>query len=195
MRKYIVVSYYTENTSYEIEANKLIESLKKFNVEHDVVPVPNLGSWQKNTTFKATFLKQMLEKHQHKAIIWMDADSEMVEKPILFDYIDCDVAVYFRTHWPWKHSFEDGIELLSGTMYIRNNDCAKKLLDMWIEQNQITARRIEQRNLQAVLHSWRLFGGTLGLLPQSYCKIFDAERDKIAIQHNQASRRIRHEID
>ena len=39
----MVVGYYTINTPYEQEAKKLISSLNKFNITHDVIGIPNKG--------------------------------------------------------------------------------------------------------------------------------------------------------
>jgi len=62
-----------------------------------VVAIKPLGSWQKNTIFKATFILQMLKKHAPKPIVWFDADSVLLHRPDLLYMIDADAAFYFRT--------------------------------------------------------------------------------------------------
>jgi hypothetical protein len=77
-------------------------------------------------------------------------------------------------------------------MYFANNACARRLVDLWIIENELDEERLEQYNLRQVLPAWRKeHGGRLGFLPESYCKIFDAEPDPIVVQQNQASRRLK----
>jgi len=185
----IVISYYTKNTPYEEEVRGLVSSLKKFGLEHDIVPVDPQGTWQKNTRIKAGFIGKMIRKHRGKSLLWMDADSVMVNKPALIGLIDTDAAFYFRTTGGRVPRIREDCELISASMFFRANERTLLLTEMWIEANRRNERDLEQHNLQGILPEWRRMGGTLSLLPQAYCKIFDSDQDHNVIIQNQASRR------
>ena len=52
----------------------LRQSLLKLNIDHDIVAINNLGSWQRNTQYKPVFIRQMLDKHNPRPIVCLDAD-------------------------------------------------------------------------------------------------------------------------
>lgn len=187
-----VVSFYTINTPYEKEISNLKESLVRFNVPHDIRGIDSLGSWEENTKHKPIFIKQMLEACNHP-VVWLDGDSAVKTYPDLFDGIDTDIAIYYKTTGPTAERF-GGCELITATMYFANNNRTMALLDMWISEEhrvgQPETQIIEQRALQRVIPLWRgTYRGTISLLPQSYCRIFDAPEDTRVIVQNQASRR------
>lgn len=105
--KPLVVGYYTVGTPYELEARKLKVSLEALEYDYHIMPVENLGSWQKNTQYKAQVIEQMLVKY-NRPILYLDVDAVMVQPPVLLDAIDCDIAAVF---------FANTTELLSGTVY------------------------------------------------------------------------------
>lgn len=187
---FTVVSYFTKNTPYEKEVQGLITSLDRFGIKHDIRGIDSLGGWQSNTMFKAQFLRQMIEEVED-AMVWIDADAVVEKSPIFFDYIDADAAFYFRTNGGRVGRIPEPVELLSGTMFFKANHRARTLLDMWIEENGKDQRDLEQHNLQKVITRWRAMGGIFSLLPQTYCRIFDAKADDTVVVHNQASRRFR----
>jgi hypothetical protein len=187
-----VVSFFTNGTPYEKEIQNLKESLIRFNVPHDIRGITSLGSWEENTKHKPIFIKQMLNLYNHP-VVWLDGDSVIKTYPQLFHSIDTDIAVYYKTTGPVAQRFGGG-ELITATMYFDNNFKAIALLDMWIEeenrQGQPEVQIIEQRALQRVIPIWReRYHGTISILPQSHCRIFDAEEDQRVIVQNQASRR------
>lgn len=194
MTKYKVVSYYTVNTSYEKEVQGLIQSLDRFNIDHDVIGIDQLGSWQSNTMYKATFISEMMKKHYPRPIVWIDADAVVQHPPHFFNMIDSDAAFYFRTKGGRVPRIPEDSELISAAMYFKTNDKARLLVDMWIEENKKDQRDLEQHNLQKVIPAWRAVGGNMSVLPQTYCKIFDSDPDYTVIVQNQASRRFRHEV-
>ena len=60
-KRIIYVSYATINTPYvKVIEKYLLPTLQKFNLTYDVTYPEHMGSWQKNTQYKATFLKEML---------------------------------------------------------------------------------------------------------------------------------------
>ena len=190
MYNWIVVSYYTAGTPYKKEARKLETSMLDLAIPHHVAEVPNLGDWQKNTHFKAKFIRQMLDRFETKDVIWVDADAVFHSYPVLFDRIIENDLWNFAAHFRnWNHGKD---ELLSGTLFIKNNDLMKRVVDDWILINRQNKQTWEQRNLSRAVKREPMM--KIMDLPIEYCCIFDdANRGKLdpVIEHFQASRRLR----
>jgi len=178
----IFISYYTENTGYAEEVKRLIASLRRFNLEYDIEAIGNLGGWQKNTQYKASFIKKMLLKHK-RSVVFIDADARILRYPSLFRNFKADIGAHYR----------EKRELLSGTLYVGYNEKTLALVDKWIELNKANPAIWEQKNLQGAL---RDFGGSIGDLPAQYCKIYDIMRTvkEPVIEHYQASRRLKRTV-
>lgn len=190
IKRPIVISYYTEGTGYEKEVQGLLSSLRRFNLEYDIKGIKSLGDWQKNTHYKAKFIKAMLMKHR-KPVLWIDADAVINKYPFLFNDLDADVACYFRNYGKFPiSSRKEGKELLSGTLYFDHNEKVLALLSKWIKANKANPTRWEQKNLEEAIKGW---DGRIVELPPQYCKIFDTMKsvDNPAITHYQASRHLR----
>jgi hypothetical protein len=199
---FIIVSYYTLDTPYQDVAHKyLMNSLSTVEVKSDIRGVQNLGSWQANTSYKPTFILQMLEHHKDTDIVFVDADAEILDYPSLFENIptDCSLGVHFldRTAW-YGHNYPEEKELLSGTLYVRNNEEARQVVLQWIEQCKNT-RQWEQQ----VLHNIIVNRGIKTYeLPIEYCYIKtmpNGEEPKVKVEkpiivHNQVSRRIKNMV-
>lgn len=186
----IYVAYYTVDTPYEEEIKKLITSLKKFNLPYDLQGVASLGSWQENTKFKAIFIQNMLFKHQNRPIVYVDADAVIRNYPLLFDTLNCDIAVHYYDD---KRHAER--ELLSGTLYFGATEKAKKIVEFWRTVNRQYPHQWEQKNLALALRFMPDL--TVVELPSTYCQIFDLMRgaEEAVIEHFQASRRYKQIID
>lgn len=190
MNKFIVVSYYTKGTPYQKEAVKLENSLMKHGVPYHIAAVPNRGSWQKNTHFKAIFIKNMLKEFIGVNIVFTDADSIFYSYPKLFEDLDCDISIHFRN---WEYGRD---ELLSGTIYLANNEKVRQLIDDWIRINKKNPAVWDQRNLQRAVNRRKHILSLL-YLPMEYCCIFDDEKRKFCkpvIEHFQKSREYRRAI-
>jgi len=132
----------------------------------------------------------MMDRFQREDIVWLDADAVVRSYPKLFSEIDCDLACHFRD---WKHGRN---ELLSGTLFIKNNDKARRVIRDWIKINDQNPKTWEQRNLARAIRRYD-FDLKIYRLPIEYCFIFDDERKgsvKPIIEHFQASRKYRREI-
>jgi len=184
MAKFIVVGYYTKGTGYQEEAKKLISSLERFNLPYDVQEIENLGSWQKNTHYKATFLRQMLEEHKEN-LVYLDVDAVVKKYPVLFDDMDADLAVHIR----------ENIEPLSGTLYFANNKIVRDFLDDLILENKRNPEMHDEMIFGKVVNKWK---GQLNIfyLPATYTQIFDlmANAGEPVISHYQASRKLKEKI-
>ncbi len=175
---FLAIAYYTKGTGYEKEIENLIASLKRFNLAYDIKAIKSLGSWQKNTQYKALFCKNMLAKHKNN-LLYLDADATVEECPQLFEDIKCDIAVHFR----------NGKELLSSAIYLSNNEKVKNLLDRWIELCAIHPKIWDQKLLQRAIKD---SDATVFHLPPEYCCIFDLMAHQVkkpVILQHQASRK------
>lgn len=178
-RKFIVVAYYTRNTEYEEEIKNLVFSLEKFNLPYHIQAIQDLGSWAKNTNYKPRFCKEMLKVFKCP-VLYIDADAVVRQDPILFNDIDCDIAVHYK----------NGKELLTGTLYLNWTDNARRIVDEWISEVARCSNMWEQKNLSKVLERLRF---KMIELPPTYCQIYDLMKNagEPVIEHYQASRRFK----
>lgn len=182
---YIIVSYFTIKTPYAQEVDNLRKSLRQFGVKHEIQGAPNLGSWEKNCQYKAIFIREMLDQFSED-IVWVDADAVLMKEPVLFDSLEVDLAYHYLPHRE---------ELLSGTLFLKNNAIVRTLVDDWIALND-TNMEWDQKNLQALVEGHETL--TTEILPAEYCKI-NKHRIQVAhdpvITHYQASRRFKRLIN
>jgi hypothetical protein len=179
----IVTGYYTVDTGYEAEAREMVASAHRFGLDTDVRPVDNQGDWQRNTQYKARFLRDRVREYEGRTIVYTDADSRFVRYPALFDGPFDGIAFHLRR----------GRELLSGTLRIGCNEATAALMDLWVEECGRNPDMWDQQALALALQRW---SGPRAVLPQEYCHIFDSEHQPPApvIVHYQASRRLKREV-
>ncbi|MHA2023945.1 MAG: putative nucleotide-diphospho-sugar transferase [Candidatus Thorarchaeota archaeon] len=189
---FIVVGYYTKGTLYEEKARIFRASLERFGVPHYIKAVDDLGTWQKNTSYKPTFIKEMMSANPATAVIYIDVDAEFFRYPQLFENLvatQVDVAVYVFDRSCYKKSAH-GFEVLSGTVFLGCTERARKIVDDWERECNGNSRIWDQKVLEKVLGG---VGGQFHRLPGEYCKIFDRMNDIVdpVIVHYQASREFR----
>lgn len=181
---YIVCAYYTVDTGYEEEAQKLITSLNTFHLPMDVVGIPSQGSWEINTHYKPYFIEAMLLKHPGKDVLYLDADAIIKQYPLLFDHVDFDVGYAMRNDQ----------ELLGGTLYFANNARVMALVQRWKHWCKTQLNIWDQILLQILLEDGCAdLNLKLRQLPPTYCQIYDLmkEAGDPVIEHFQASRRLK----
>jgi len=183
---YIIVSAYTSNTPYEQEVKRLEKNIIKFNLPYKLHPYKSTGDWSKNTHIKAqAILTSLLQ--QDKDVVWIDADASLVKNPVFFDDLDCDMSCHFlNSRW-------DPHELISGTLFFKNNDKAKKIVGDWINLNS-TNKEWDQKNLQKIVGADKEL--KIIPLPQEYIKIDGLGKQQPNMKdpfivHHQASRKLR----
>jgi len=187
----LIISYYTEGTLYEKEAEDLKASCEKLGLEYEISEVPNLGSWEQNCCHKPTFILQKLEEHK-RPVIWTDVDSVILKKPeiLLNCHADCALRVNDNVQPT------DPSKILSGTMFFNNTDSAKKLLTLWEKECERDLGRSGTSYDQVCLRKVVLHYPTIvemKRIPVSYLKIVDSKEDRDSdpenvIVHYQASR-------
>jgi hypothetical protein len=125
MSEPLYVSYYTVGTPYEKEAERLKLSLEAMGLPFEHTGVKSLGSWQKNTQFKADFLSDALNRHPGRPLVYLDVDALVLSKP---DWSVCAGSDLAAVVW-------FGAELLSGTVYLGNTPGTRTVVDAWIKLN------------------------------------------------------------
>ena len=183
----IFIAYYTVGTPYRDQALELAETLDRFDLRYELEGVPNLGTWQKNTQFKAVFCRSMIQRYPQNKLVYLDSDARLRGYPELFDNMpECDIGVHYR----------DGWELLASTIFFAPTQATRDLVDAWIEENTKRPNRqyADQKNLQDVVSRLKPH---IFKLPPAYALIFDKMKKygKPIIEQMQASRKLRKSID
>lgn len=191
---FVVVSFYTAGTGYEASAHeRLIPSLKKFDLDYRVEALPNRGDWLSNCLAKAEVIGDWMDRLAYN-IVWLDADAEMCAYPRIFDQPGpkCD----FAAHWRQPVN-----RLSSGTMFFRNCYRVRELVRHWeaqchyaTELGEEDSRRWEGPLLDKCLEAHRNID--VYHLPLSYSTIFDDEQPSgpVIVRHWQASRQLKEEV-
>lgn len=191
----VMVSFYTRNTPYELEIKTLINSLRKFNLPYDTMGIENQGSFEANTKQKPIILKTMLDRYPNKSIVFVDADAVVEKIPELFYEIKEDIAMHW-IDWNKKNFLRKGMQLCTGTIYLRNNVKVRELLDLWIQKNKTTTGGLtDQEGLEEVLEEHKDIVSIYSL-PEEYAHIPEYMQDTkdSVIRHRQVSRQYRNSI-
>jgi len=188
----IIIAHYTIDTGYEEEVKKLLCSLERLQLEHEVVPIRSLGTWRANSNYSVQLIEEALKKYPTRSILKTDADAIFCERPVLFeqDNFDYDFAACWQDFKYRKN------ELLGGTLYFANTEPAKELVQRWkvkVEHGPT------QRNPELLHAAIQEMGSNLrwNNIPPEYCKIFDIMRRvrHPVIEHFQASRRFKTQVN
>ena len=192
-----LVSFYTLNTGYQREKDRLKNTARRFGYEVDFYEQEDNGSWRRNIHDRIRILRHFLNKYDDD-ILYIDCDAEMVQYPILFDNWDKgDLGIvkisrekYFGGDW--KQHWKEKYEYLGGTMYFKNNQRTRALLDLWEKLDIPMETPLSQMTLHPAIERLKADGKlTVYELPPQYTQIFDimAENGEPVIEHFQASRR------
>lgn len=191
MNQILAIAYYTKQTHYETLANNLRQSCNQYNIPNYIKGIDTLGTWEKNTHYKAQFILDCLNEFSND-LLYVDVDALFRAYPDLLYTLDCDIA-YRTENFKWRAN-----EALSGTIYLKNNSSTHTLIKTWIDLNDsVPAKRNdpstwEQSNMQRVVNcrsDIKYFN-----LPPGYTYIFDHSKrmypnEKVVIEHFQESRR------
>jgi len=191
MSPFLVIAYFTKGNQYETLSENLSKSCSEFGIPLHLRPIDNLGTWEKNTHFKANFISECLSSFSQN-LVYVDVDAVFRSYPILFKSLDCDIA-YRTENFRWRRN-----EALSGTIFLANNQRTKDFVKKWIEiNNVIKTNRMdpetwEQKNMQRSLEVCKEV--RYQNLPPEYTFIFDHSKRlhpnvTPIIEHFQASRK------
>ena len=191
MSPFLIIAYYTLGNHYQQLSENLKKSCQEFNLPLFLKPIEDLGSWEKNTHYKANFISDCLEGFSED-LVYVDVDAEFKRYPYLFESLDCDIA-YRTENFKWRKN-----EALSGTIFLGNNDKVRSLVNLRKSINEFTPAirnkpdTWEQANLQrATQQSPEIIYENL---PAEYTYIFDHTKSMYpnispVIEHFQASRK------
>ncbi|MDN3505593.1 MAG: putative nucleotide-diphospho-sugar transferase [Rhabdochlamydiaceae bacterium] len=182
---FIVVSFYTRDTLYEKEIQNLIASCKNLDLKYDIIDLPNLGDWNSNCHMKPPFILDRLKKHQCP-ILWLDADSVIHQKPILFEQTQDHFMVRMREDVDFDH-FD---KVISSTLYVKPTPEGFNIMRKWCEESTLYKDKYcDQECLKNALQRHDLTQ-IAKPIPINYCKIegLDPKCDNMVIQQFQASR-------
>ena len=194
-QKPLVISFYTENTPYQLEVLHLIESCQKFGIESDISGIPCRGSWEQNCAFKPFFLRDKLKTCQ-RPLFWVDADAIFRKHPDFSSLLHADIA--FRE---MKRFFSDRrFRLFSGSLFLNHTERALQLVEKWCAlcQKQIddsaNLEFLDQKTLLDLMEQEQNL--KVCTLPITYAKVFDIDAsevdpEEVVVEHFQASRRFR----
>jgi len=175
----VFVCFYTRDTAYEPLAQQLVASLDRFGLEHRVVGIEPLGSWERNCAMKARFVRDQW-RTLGRPVVWLDADATVAADPVTLRRCGADFAISKAHGW----------EFGSGTVFFGATPAAGRLLDRWVLRCDADPLLWDQMHLDA---AWADIASSEPLvtqwLPQSYLSVFDhpPERPPV-ITHWQASR-------
>jgi hypothetical protein len=113
----IVSAFATENTPYElILSTQLLPSLDKIGLKYHIEIIENKGSWLKNVAQKPLTILHTMEKYPSYNIVSLDADSEVLQFPKLFNEIsdEYDLALHTLDWDSWYKNGSHIKETLSG---------------------------------------------------------------------------------
>ena len=184
MREVRIVGFYTRNTPYELESKEMIASMEKYNLLYHLYPIDNQGQWELNCANKPSILRKALDDFPNDDLMYLDVDARVMRQPP-FNEIDRGVPGICQWNPRWHPN-----EVLSGTIYLPNNDISRKLLDIWIAEQKAHPTDWDQRTLERIYdkvphsllhHDW--------INIDKNKKLTFIETPNVIINHTQASRR------
>lgn len=181
-----IVSYYTLDTPYAVEVQRLRSSLDDLGIEpYELVPTPDTGSWLGNCAQKPMVLTHQLARAE--PVLFVDADAELLSDP------RAAIGALMADHDLGVHYF-DGVQVASGTIALNPTAGTKDLLSAWCEICTDRPDLPDQDCLAMAID--RVGSCRVRRLPPEYCYIFDLSARlhpdvEPVIRHHQASRRFR----
>jgi hypothetical protein len=191
-----IISFYTKNTGYEQEIKYLIKSANILGYEVYSEGIESLGSWDLNTKYKPfLFLNAMETFPNEDYFLYLDSDA-IIYKKIPIEQIYGDIAA---CHKQITDENQTGW-LLSGTVFLKNNQETKRIMKEWIEINKLNPKIFDQETLYLILKK-NFTKINIQTLPLEFCKINCTKNKEHCnvkfpiIGHNQASRRFKKQIN
>ena len=191
----LVISFYTENSPYQLEVMALIASCQSHGIDAEIEGIPSEGSWERNCAIKPFFIrKKLLEKK--RPVFWVDADAVFKKKPDFSSMSHSDLA--FREMK--RFSNDRRFRYCSGSLFVNYTQAGLEFVDKWCQHCQ---QRIDKKEDLQFLDQISLVdlveaGEQVKIfsLPIAYAKVFDIDAqeinpEEIVVEHYQASRRFR----
>jgi len=198
----VIISFYTIETGYEKEIERLKDSLRRFNLEHKIYSFEPTGTWRGNLNYKSKTILMALDEFKDRDIVFVDADAIIKRSPFLFTKLsereEHHIAAHFYEYSPRSG---DANELLSGTLWIRNSAKGRKLIRTWhniaLKRSNVRHQKCLKLAMIEMIKKGQLKKSDIYKLPFSYTCIWDYPQAKTCepvIIHYQASRKLRKEV-
>ncbi len=194
-----VIAYYSkpkgkeaDQDNYQKYAENLARSLDQFELALHIEAIESKGSWRANTRYKPKFVWRMLVRYgADYDLLYVDADAEFRQYPLLLDRLDVDLAAHQRPHHP---------EIQSGTIYLQYTKATFRFLEKWLKLCD-PARPGDNTHDQQSMTAAKKATKELGFynLPPEYC-LMAGPHEKLypdlepVIYHHQASRKLKRTI-
>jgi len=166
---FVICAFYTKNSIYEDLACKFfIPNCQKMGLEYFVLAIDSIGSWAQNTCFKPTLAKEAFKNHPGKNIILLDVDSQIKHYPDLFHNIPSlyNIGALILDWQKWYHYPTPHKELLTGTLFLRNNEKTLHFCNLWEKLSKGGGKLITDQN--TIKKALDLMGEPIYELPLDY---------------------------
>jgi hypothetical protein len=187
--KPLIVSFATPGP-YQQEMSRLAESCRKFDVDIETHTMPEQGLWRYNAAMKPAFLLQRMDDHPARPIVWVDADAQVVSKPVFFDELwenKFDVAAFHKIR-------KRGVR--SGTVWLAPHRVTRRLVELWAQLTAENHGKKDHMTLTWAVHRMK-DELKIGRLPEGYChiartrsRVLGGDGNPVII-HHQASRQLK----
>lgn len=186
-----IVAFYTDDEVYGFHVELFQKSLSLVGWSAHIRKIKKV-EWLQATAYKPSFLCEMRDAYSGP-ILYLDIDAYIHDiDEYFFNNIEHDIAIHYTQNG-------SNFELLSGTIYLADNQVVHDLLQEWRSRVYFPENRgkYDQLVLQEILDEWIEFEKIkVDLLPAEYCYIFDKFKSKYPklqpkIEHLQASREIK----
>ncbi|MBS0621022.1 MAG: hypothetical protein JSS61_06150 [Verrucomicrobia bacterium] len=187
----LIISFYTENTPYQLEALSLIASCREFDLDWEIEGIPSQGSWERNCAFKPFFILEMMRKHD-RPLFWVDVDAVFKKRPDFSFLQGADIGLREMARFAHDPRFK----FFSGSLFVNATRAAHKFVSEWCslcEENR-DLPFLDQTSLVDLMEKSQEI--KICPLPIALAKVFDIDAeeidpDEVIVEHYQASRRYR----
>ena len=174
---YVVCAFHTDDALYTAACERLRRSLVAFDLPHVIKTIPKVSKWRTADRYKPTFVRLMLEEVKPLDVLYLDADSEVLQYPAAFESFDGSLGLYLRP----------GKALWSAIAYIKNDERGRKWVRLWEESLEQFSAWHDQRCLDHVVQTHRDDIGGIQALPAEYSRKVGKIGPKTVIAQYQVS--------
>lgn len=198
-KNWVLVSFYTAETPYEKEVNGLIDSITGQKIDYHIFARPARSSWRDNLNHKSDVILEAMKLYPGKDIVFVDADAEVKVYPGKFDELSSGDLYHIAAAFHRYNGSAPPGSLLSGTLWIKNNNMGKAIVELWHKRGIENPEVRHQHCLRLAIEEMLMAGNLVFIyrLDTSYTYIFDYNYHaeiKPVILHNQASRRFKKDV-
>lgn len=180
MNPWRVIAFHTDDDIYNKAVERLRVSLINLKITYMIKTIPHAGTWKKTCLSIHQHILDALDTFPEN-IVYLDADAIVRQYPVLFDTLDCDIAVHYK----------GGSELLVGTTFLKNCDKVKQLVKDWMYFASIGEDLLSPQT--GIVKALEKDNYNVYKLPAPYTLIFDNMKNEgpAVIEHFQASREVK----